>query len=216
MVDDDNVLQSDYLVKAARIADHWPQLGTWGGQCIAEFEAAPPEWTKAYWSWIAIRELSQDTWSNSVLDGAAMPVGAGMCVRRRVALHFRDQILRNPSRLALGRIGQQLTGCEDTDLCFASCKLGLGNGTFRSLQLTHIIPQAQLCSNVPPAFSRRSHMLFGTSEALRRKPRCYLPCRSQKLFTTYQQLRMPRRNRMFEKAKARGIGRALSIINSGL
>jgi glycosyltransferase involved in cell wall biosynthesis len=43
-VDDDNVLDANYLSTALSIGKEWPRLGTWGsGATIPEFERQPPE-----------------------------------------------------------------------------------------------------------------------------------------------------------------------------
>src|SRR5206468_717972 len=47
-VDDDNVLDADYLETALRIAEQKAFLGAWSGQCCPEFEADPPEWSRRY------------------------------------------------------------------------------------------------------------------------------------------------------------------------
>ena len=63
-VDDDNVLDQDYLEQALKIADERPFLGAWSGRSQGEFEAPPPEWTRRYWGNLAIREFEQEVWSN--------------------------------------------------------------------------------------------------------------------------------------------------------
>src|SRR6266480_2219380 len=63
-VDDDNVLDSDYLEQVTRVANAWPILGAFGGQVRPRFEEPPPEWTRQYWSRLVIREFDDDRWSN--------------------------------------------------------------------------------------------------------------------------------------------------------
>jgi glycosyltransferase involved in cell wall biosynthesis len=41
-VDDDNVLDPDFLETAMRVADEKPFLGSWSGQCRPAFEIPPP------------------------------------------------------------------------------------------------------------------------------------------------------------------------------
>src|SRR5688572_4101532 len=48
-VDDDNILDDDYLDEALRVAEEWPRLGAWGGQTRPGFEENPPDWTRPYW-----------------------------------------------------------------------------------------------------------------------------------------------------------------------
>src|SRR5215831_9839033 len=43
-VDDDNVLDPDFLEVARRTAEKYPFLASWSGQCHPEFEKPAPEW----------------------------------------------------------------------------------------------------------------------------------------------------------------------------
>src|SRR6516164_4942040 len=74
-VDDDNVLSNDYLQRALAIADEHHFLGAWSGQCLPEFDRAPPEWTRRYWGTLCIREFGKDVWSNLPLLPETMPCG---------------------------------------------------------------------------------------------------------------------------------------------
>ena len=56
----------------------------------AWFEEPPPEWTRRYWGNLVIREFDKDVWSNLPRLPQSMPCGAGLCVRREVALHYLD------------------------------------------------------------------------------------------------------------------------------
>src|SRR5262249_51461844 len=47
-VDDDNVLDPDYLQVVGEIGSEWPFLGAWSGQLFGEFEVDPPAWAKPY------------------------------------------------------------------------------------------------------------------------------------------------------------------------
>ena len=47
-VDDDNVLDPDYLEQALRVGREYPFLGTWGGQCIPEYAVEPAPELKPY------------------------------------------------------------------------------------------------------------------------------------------------------------------------
>ncbi|BAY08407.1 glycosyltransferase [Calothrix sp. NIES-2098] len=143
-VDDDNVLDSDYLEVALQISNNYPFIGAWGGQSLPEFEQTPPEWTKPYWWMLAIRELNRDQWSNLLLCYETAPVGAGMCVRKVVAQKYAELALNNLKRANLDPKGKQLLRAGDNDLAFTSCDVGLGTGVFVSLKLTHLIPANRL------------------------------------------------------------------------
>ncbi|MFN9648851.1 MAG: glycosyltransferase, partial [Pseudanabaena sp.] len=46
-VDDDNVLNLDYLEVTLGISQKWINIGAWGGQVRADFEVNPPDWIKS-------------------------------------------------------------------------------------------------------------------------------------------------------------------------
>jgi glycosyltransferase involved in cell wall biosynthesis len=148
-VDDDNVLDSDYLEVTLQISKDFPFLGAWGGQIKGEFETTPPDWAKPYLPLLAIREFEQDRWSNLLHQHETTPCGAGMCVRKIVAHKYTELLKDDPVRLGLDRKGvapqgQILLSCGDTDLAFTSCDIGLGTGLFTALKLIHLIPANRL------------------------------------------------------------------------
>jgi glycosyltransferase involved in cell wall biosynthesis len=143
-VDDDNELDSDFLEQAARIAREWPTIGAWSGSTRPSFESSPPAWTKRYWGNLVIRDVRSDLWSNLPLLPETMPCGAGLCVRRNVARHYRQLHQEGKRSFLLDRVGQSLLSGGDNDLAASACDVGLGVGIFASLRLTHLIPSARL------------------------------------------------------------------------
>lgn len=203
-VDDDNVLDSDYLELALHIGKDYLFLGAWGGQIKAEFEVTPPDWTKPYWGYLAIRELERDKWSNLNVDETA-PCGAGMCVRKIVAQKYAALVCTDQKRLGLDRKGKLLMSGGDSDLAFTSCDIGLGTGQFTSLKLTHLMPASRL----------EEEYLIRLVESMEYSHRILDSVRGQmptlphvswkgKLLEYYRLLRMNPRNRRFYKAKRRG------------
>jgi glycosyltransferase involved in cell wall biosynthesis len=138
-VDDDNLLDPDYLEEALRIAREYPFLGTWGGQCVAEYEVEPAAELESYLAGLAIRTTERDLWTNLAGWSDAYPFGAGMCVRRRVMSEFCRQTTQSALRLCLGRKGRALLSGEDHEINLTACDLGLGCGVFQALKLTHLI-----------------------------------------------------------------------------
>ena len=143
-VDDDNVLNPDYLENAVSIAEEWVMLGAWGGSIDPEYELPPPEWALPYVSMLALRPVKRVIWSNDPTHLDAMPWGAGMCVRRAVALEYHRAVIDDPVRKALGRTGISLGGGEDLDLVLTCPSLGYGFGIFPSLRVLHLIPKGRL------------------------------------------------------------------------
>jgi glycosyltransferase involved in cell wall biosynthesis len=142
-VDDDNVLDANYLESSLEIAQKRAYLGAWGGQIRPEFEIAPPEWTRGFWNLLCIREVDNDRWSNQS-HVECIPWGAGLSVRRTVAQFHSDVLARHPVRRQLDRRGTSLASGGDVDLALSACDAGFGMGVFRSLSLVHLIPACRL------------------------------------------------------------------------
>jgi glycosyltransferase involved in cell wall biosynthesis len=144
-VDDDNVLAPDYLQEVLKIAAEHPQIGAFGGRLIGSFDSDPPGWALPYVHMLAIRDVPKDRWCN-IPDWSlgSCPAGAGMVVRRCVVERYKSHCQTNENRKLLGRRGTSLVSCEDLDIAFTSCDLGLGTGVFSRLSLHHLIPPGRL------------------------------------------------------------------------
>lgn len=144
-VDDDNILDSNYLYKALEISKNYPFLGAWGGASVGDFEAQPPNWfTKKHFEMLAIRELERDVWSNVYFDKTNPFFSAGLVIRRSVGEKFiLDQENQN-TQLILGRSGDSLLSGEDNEIVFTAIDLGFGVGCFKELKFTHIITKNRL------------------------------------------------------------------------
>jgi glycosyltransferase involved in cell wall biosynthesis len=144
-VDDDNVLDGNYLAKAVKIAQEWPFLGAWGSGCIqGDFEVEPRESLR---SWLPVREVTAPRWSNLAgihLFGEspqeAIPWGAGLCLHKKVAIAYCE-FCNLSSLQIISHQGEGLLGGEDTEMAFVCCSRGLGVGIFPELKITHLIPQ---------------------------------------------------------------------------
>ena len=143
-VDDDNVLDPDFLAVALRTAEEKPFLGSWSGQCRPEFEEPPPEWTRRYWGNLCIREFDQDVWSNLPRLPDSMPCGAGLCVRREVAHRYLRLHEQGARAFQFDRTGDSLLSGGDNDLAACAYEIGLGVGLISTLKLTHLISPQRL------------------------------------------------------------------------
>ncbi|MCE0497837.1 MAG: glycosyltransferase [Methylacidiphilales bacterium] len=144
-VDDDTVLAPNYLSAGQKIAESHSSLGVWSGQCHPEFEITPPLWVARFGSCLTIRRFSGECWSNlGLMAEHALPWGAGMWVRRKVALEYKARVGEDSSRKKLGEFGGVPRPCEDFDLAQTACDIGLGAGIFSTLELTHLIGKNRL------------------------------------------------------------------------
>jgi glycosyltransferase involved in cell wall biosynthesis len=143
-VDDDNLLDPDYLEQAVQIADAHPQIGAFGGRISPEFEGEEPDWLRPFRSHLAVVDFPRDEWSNVSGERAVLPCGAGLCIRRTLAEQWAARVAADPRRLSLGRTGDRALSCEDTDMVLSCADCGWGTGRFTALHLTHIIPASRL------------------------------------------------------------------------
>lgn len=147
-VDDDNVLDETYVAEAIKIKREWPSLGVWGsGSIRGNFELEPPESLRP---WLPVREVTAPRWSNlagSRLFGDspedAIPWGAGLCVRKEIAIAYSQFCDQSPVQIT-DRQGGSLVGGGDTEISFVCCSHGLGIGIFPELKLIHLIPQRRV------------------------------------------------------------------------
>jgi glycosyltransferase involved in cell wall biosynthesis len=211
-VDDDNVLDLDFLDETLRISKDFPFVGVWGGKIRPEFEIIPPDWTKRYWGMLAIRDFEKDRWSNLIehIDTC----GAGMCVRKIVAKNYADSLSKDQRRISLDRKGKLLTSCGDSDIGITACAIGLGTGQFTSLGLTHLIPASRLEENYLLSLVK-GIAYSGTILASIWNIRPVQTCRSQQIYQTYTRWRMGSRHRRFYDASVAGKNLALIDISNG-
>lgn len=143
-VDDDNVLESNYLDVGLEISKEFPQLGAWGGRISPEFEVAAPAWLIPYLEFLAVRNVPRDMWTNVRQYSFNPPCGAGLFVRSSLAEHYAESLQTDAVRRHLDRRGNSLISGGDTDLVFAAEDLGLGWGIFTRLHLVHLIPARRM------------------------------------------------------------------------
>jgi glycosyltransferase involved in cell wall biosynthesis len=145
-VDDDNVLDANYLSTALSIGREWPKLGTWGsGVTIPEFELRPPEALKALLPYLAIRDTDTQRWGN-VAASESTPWGAGLCVRRDVAVPYCRVTEQSKIKIT-DRKGKSLMSYGDIEISYVARRNGLGTGVFPELKLTHLIPKERVSVN---------------------------------------------------------------------
>jgi glycosyltransferase involved in cell wall biosynthesis len=211
-VDDDNVLDHNYLETVLAISQNFPRLGAWGGQIRADFEAVPPEWATPYLGYLAIRSFEQDQWSNLLHQYETTPCGAGLCVRKIVAETYADYVRYDTRRLNLDRKGTLLMSGGDSDLAFTACDIGSGTGVFTALKLTHLISAHRVTETYLLRLMEGmtySHILL---DSLRGKQFASSISWQGRLFSLYRFLKMSPRERRFEQAIQRGKSAAIQVL----
>ena len=144
-VDDDNVLDADYLETALKMEKAFPFLGSFGaGVLEPEFEIEPPSELVPLTGLLALRKVDQILWTNNFEDTACIPWGAGLCVRRVVAEGYTDLLSRLAAADFIGRKGEDLSCGEDDLFSWVSLTQGLGYGIFPDLRIKHLISRGRL------------------------------------------------------------------------
>ena len=143
-VDDDNVLHPEYLAEALKIAAAYPFIGAWGGRIIAEFDVPPTHDDTPFLRYLAIRDVEEIVWVNTIDFYKTVPWGAGMCIRPAVANEYLSLVTRDPRRRILDRKGELIFAGGDSDMALCARRLGMGMGLFPSLKLVHLIPEDRL------------------------------------------------------------------------
>ena len=145
-VDDDNILASDYLAEAFRIAQTEPELGVIGGQSLGAFSKQPDWLCRHFLARYAIRS-DEEPVTISMPERhvrAAEPFGAGMIVRRPVAQSFSELVSAFNMDLPMGRKGTALGSGEDTLFSHIAYGAGYQTGYRPTLVLQHVIADDRL------------------------------------------------------------------------
>ena len=143
-VDDDNVLDTNYLMEARKIGQDWPALGVWGGGAIiGEFEVPPPDHVKRYLPYLALRNTAVRRWTNVFPCVEATPWGAGVCLRAGVATAYCEYCDQSAIQVT-DRRGNSLLSGGDVEMSIVACQLGFGMGIFPELKLVHLIPKERI------------------------------------------------------------------------
>ena len=193
MVDDDNILQEDYLQQVMDIFEANTGLGAAGGKSLPLFEAGQPAWLKEFYGNLALRDLGDKTvinkWENKYPEYA--PIGAGMAIRKIALKTYIDKITTGTTAIS-DRTGTSLSSGGDNDMIIEISKSGWLTGYFPQLSLQHIIPAermkasylARLVNNINKSWVQllESHQINPWGKI----PVWTLPLRKLKAWFTYK------------------------------
>src|ERR1700754_5132395 len=145
MVDDDNILESEYLQRIVNLFKDYPQIGSAGGKSMPEFECEAPAWLTEFYGNLALRDLGNDAiitkWENSYHNAA--PIGAGMAIRK-IALQSYIDAMATDKNMITDRTDTSLTSGGDNEINIQILKSGWELGYFPELVIRHIIPKERM------------------------------------------------------------------------
>ncbi len=162
-VDDDTVLDDDYLREAQRFAVVNPSVGVFGGRIVGEFATRPAPSISVALPFLALRDLGVREKHVAAQAEPEFDVpGAGMVLRRDVAIAFREMV-EGDTLTGIGRMGKSLASGDDTACCLIARRMGLQLAYAPALQLSHIIPKGRL---EPDYLRRLVHGIGGSAARL--------------------------------------------------
>jgi glycosyltransferase involved in cell wall biosynthesis len=143
-VDDDNVLDSDYLKVSLELMESDPRIGAAGGRSFPFFETQPESWHTEFFSQLALRDPGDKplfTEPGARTYPVFAPIGAGLVLRATAAASW----LEKPSAHAPpDRRGTSLSSAGDNDLVFSILEANWSVAYSPRLRLTHLIPASRL------------------------------------------------------------------------
>lgn len=176
-VDDDNVLDGDYIAAVRTEFASNAHAGVVGGRILPEYEAPRPSWLGQFEGYLAVRRSEIRTVTTGPPWTEDFPVGAGMAVRREVAeQHVRETA---EDEKIQGRRGSALSSGEDLDLDLFALSRGWQLVSLGHSGLTHVIPQARCTSRYLARLARANVV---SSYALERK---WAPVLGRSVFPLY-------------------------------
>lgn len=136
--DDDVAVEPNWLAEYVKAAQQFPHASFFGGRIEPRFATEPPSWIRENWRWFsgmfAILDFGKEV---RPFSSDEVPYGANMA--------FRTEVLRSrPFDTALGRVGGQLFGGDDTIYCEELLKQGHVGVWVGSAVVHHHVPTERM------------------------------------------------------------------------
>lgn len=143
-IDDDNIIDRGFIAEVVRIKREEPKLAVWAGRARGRFERSPGKVVRHYLARYAVRDHGNfSITGRGDVQGPWSPIGAGMAVRRPVALAYVD-IVKNLQSVGLGHSGSKVGAGEDTLFALIAARMGFQVGYRPAMGLEHVIPASRL------------------------------------------------------------------------
>jgi len=145
LVDDDNVLDENYVQNTIGIFSTHPGLGVIGGKSLPDFPYEQPGWLHSFYFSLALRDFGDEVkiqqWEHKYPEYG--PIGAGMAIKKTALKPYIEKI-NSGKPVITDRQGASLSSGGDNDILLEIVKSGWDTGYFPSLILYHIIPAERL------------------------------------------------------------------------
>ena len=154
-LDDDAMVEKDYIVNLRTLLSKHPEAGAFGGQITPFFEEGEPSWYSS-WSMGFVSAIDRGRQTHIFPDNK-FPIGANMGVKRKVIEAVGE------FNIELGRTGNNLLAGEEKDLFNRIRKAGYPILYFPNIGVKHCIPARRTTTE----FVSRLAYGVGVSERLR-------------------------------------------------
>lgn len=146
-VDDDNVLDPDYLAVVTQIGAEHPEIGAFGGKLFPIWEGGDPAaWLTPFFGNLALRDFGNEAIieasTSQLVYPRCAPVGAGMAVRRSALAPWLANL--KSGAIISDRKGISLASGGDNDIVLHLLEAGYSVGYFPELNAGHIMPAFRL------------------------------------------------------------------------
>lgn len=161
-IDDDNLLEPDYLRRAYDAFSEDPQLGAVGGKSLPRYETPPPSWFAETGLGLACRDLGDvplvADWQTGPQEYPECgPIGAGMALRKKAYAPWVEAVSTEGVRSRLGRRGADLASGEDNDMVLTLLAHGWRVAYLPELSLVHLIPSGRLTQDYLERYAESSN-----------------------------------------------------------
>jgi glycosyltransferase involved in cell wall biosynthesis len=164
-IDDDNIIDSNYLSLTLDAFGADSELGAIGGKSIPRWETQPPAWFEETGISLACRDLGDQqleaSWKDPTKPNcsypACAPIGAGLGIRREAYAAYVQAVTDNPIRTTFGRRGTDLSSGEDNDIILSVLAHGWKVAYLPELRLEHIVPEHRVSLGYLERYARSSN-----------------------------------------------------------
>jgi len=171
-VDDDNILDKQYLSTALRFTSDKSNIGAFGGRSEARLEVPAPQWFSAIKSGLAIYDVVEESRQLKIGERSFT---AGLVVNTEVARQVASEIWIMTGRSK----GFPIAG-EDFELCLKISRLHKEIWYVPGLLFIHVIPENRL----ELKYLRELFATFGATYLLLYP--VYFPCWNSRLLTMFK------------------------------
>jgi glycosyltransferase involved in cell wall biosynthesis len=155
-VDDDNLVNNDWVEIVLRVMSEHFEVGACGGQTEAQCEVALPLWFERFQNYYAVGQQAEQ--EGDITDTRGYLWGAGLCLRKKAF----DGLVENGFGFLLSdRKGETLSSGGDAELCYALRLTGWRLWYEPQLRLRHFLTAPRLQWN----YLRRISRGFGAATA---------------------------------------------------